>query len=75
MSEERLIRLERALAHQDAQISDLSAMVSQQWRDIDLLKNRLDRALHKLKEVEAHTGPAEGLSVSDAAAMEKPPHY
>ena len=42
-TEERITELEIALAHQDQTITDLSEMISQQWKEIENLKRELSR--------------------------------
>lgn len=64
MSEQRLQIIERALAHQDGQIQDLSAVVMRQGQEIERLKRLLERAQASIEEL--HEAP--GANV-------KPPHY
>ena len=76
--DDRLTKLEMMVAHQDRQIQDLSDMISRQWKDIDVLKLRLERVTKQLRESSsAIYDPAQegDLSVADIAAAEKPPHY
>ncbi len=78
MNDEILQNLEIMLAHHERQINDLSEMISDQWKQIEALKRQLVNAEGKLKALEA--GAAEsaqdaGMSVSDIAARDKPPHY
>lgn len=67
MNEERLDNVETALAHHERQIADLSAMITDQWREIERLKRLLAAAQDKIADVEAMTG--------GPAANVKPPHY
>lgn len=76
MSEERLNKIEATIAHQEQQISDLSEMITQQWKEIDTLKLRLKKAQERLGEMTPSLeNEREGLSVSEIAALDKPPHY
>jgi len=62
----RIEALERASAHQDQVIEDLNATIAAQWRDIDLLKRRLQKLDDELRDVEAGLPPPPN---------QKPPHY
>lgn len=76
MNNETLIKIETTLAHHDQQIQELNDVIHQQWKEIEMLKSKLVHVLAKMKEVEANASSAsEGLSVTDLAAQEKPPHY
>lgn len=76
MSEDRLTKIETLLAHQDQQIHDLNDMILLQGKEIDALKLRLERAQQKLLDIEsAGPGKEEGLSVTEQALRDKPPHY
>ena len=78
MTEERLTKIETLLAHHDQQIQDLSEIINLQRKEIEALKVRLDRTQNKLIELgEGGGAPAqqEGLSVSEQALRDKPPHY
>ncbi len=79
MDTDRLTKIEEYIADQEQQIQDLSDMVTKQWDEIEILKRRLSRTQEKLKTVEdtanAATKSGDATSVSEFAAMEKPPHY
>lgn len=78
MNEDKLQQIEITLAHQEQQIQDLNDMINRQWQDIDTLKKILKKTQDKLGEIESGTttnDPTDGLSVSELAAQEKPPHY
>ena len=79
MTEHKLNTIEEALAHQEQQIQDLSDMVICQGDEIILLKKHIRKLNDKIGMIEdsAGSGAADGenLSVSEAAAMNKPPHY
>lgn len=70
-----LYEMQMMLAHHERQIDDLSEMLRQQWHEIDNLKRQLERANAKIGELETIDPNAKPLSVSEMAAMEKPPHY
>ena len=42
--ERRVIALETALAHSQAELQDLSDVIARQWQTIDRMGRRLDRA-------------------------------
>ncbi|MCB9988699.1 MAG: SlyX family protein [Rhodospirillales bacterium] len=75
--EDRLTTIETQIAHQDQQIQELNAVITEQWKVIDALKAKLLRAEDKLEELRyrSETGDGEGLSPTEIAARDKPPHY
>jgi SlyX protein len=77
INDAKLQQIETALAHQDQQIQDLSEMVNRQWKEIEFLKRQLDKAQEKLSAFESSSAQSEAstMSVAEAAALEKPPHY
>ncbi len=68
--ENRLNKLEIKSSHQEAQINDLSEMVSDQWKLIERLGGILKKADARLESLENNStdGSSETLD-------EKPPHY
>lgn len=69
-------RLEEMLAHQEQKIQDLSDMVTRQWAEIDRLKAHLIKMQDKITFLEENPGADNtGLSTSDIAKLNKPPHY
>lgn len=58
--------IEITLAHLEQQITDLSDMVSRQWREIDRLRKSQTKDSERLDHLE-NNGPGAG--------SEKPPHY
>ncbi|NCO03817.1 MAG: SlyX family protein [Alphaproteobacteria bacterium] len=72
---DKLNALEEMLAHQDRQIQDLNDVVTRQWDEIDVLKRNLQRLGAKMQEMEVTTKDGDSLSVSEEAALNKPPHY
>jgi uncharacterized coiled-coil protein SlyX len=69
--------LQTALAHHERQIQDLSDIVMEQRKDIDRIRRLLDKTGQKLADLEqgATEGRAEGLSATEQALRDKPPHY
>lgn len=69
--------MQTTLAHHERQIQDLSDIVLEQRRDIDRLKLLLEKTGRKLADLEmaAAEGQGEGLSVTEQALRDKPPHY
>lgn len=76
MFEEKMNRIEEALAHQDQQIQDLSEMVIVQGAEIASLKKLISRLLDKVDGLEgASAAGGKTVSISEQAALNKPPHY
>jgi uncharacterized coiled-coil protein SlyX len=76
VSEERLIKIETLLVHQERQIQDLSDMINLQRKEIDTITRRLQKAQEKLSDLENTGGEREpDLSVAEQALRDKPPHY
>lgn len=77
MSTDDLQQIQTLLAHHERQIQDLSDIVMAQRKELDGLRARLQKTTQKLADIEgsrAETG-GEGLSVSEQALRDKPPHY
>lgn len=77
-NEDRLERIETLLAHQEKQIEELSEMTAEQWSEIARLKRKLDMTQQQLSEMShsAKDGKSEtGLTTTEIAALNKPPHY
>ncbi len=76
-NDETLADIQILLSHHERQIHELSDIVTGQAKEIERLKKRLDLAHEKLAEVEqtASEGRKEGLSVTEQALRDKPPHY
>lgn len=76
MDENRIDAIEIALAHQDQQIAELTEVINRQWQEIETLKRLLMKAEAKISSIASDGGdPHAGLSTTEIAAMEKPPHY
>lgn len=73
----RITELERLVAHQDKQIEELSDMTSAQWREIDALKTQVAYLARRIHDNANGTDDKSGeaKSVTEFAAMNKPPHY
>lgn len=77
-TDQKINNMEIMLAHQDRQIQELNDLVAKQWEEIDALKIYVRATKSKLDELENNIGEAgddNGLSVSDVAEKNKPPHY
>ncbi|MCB9991158.1 MAG: SlyX family protein [Rhodospirillales bacterium] len=72
---EKIEQLEIALAHQDRQIQDMSDMLGAQWKEIERLKRHLTKTEEKLQDYIDSAGEDAGLSPTEIAARDKPPHY
>ena len=66
--DEKIAALEIKLSHQEKQISDLSDMVTEQWKLIEKLGGLLSKADARIESLE-NNAPAPSL------LDEKPPHY
>ena len=76
MNDATLAKIETLLSHQEKQIHDLSDMVIAQGKEIETLKQRIERLNAKMTNVETAVADGrEGLSVAEQAALDKPPHY
>lgn len=73
--QDKLNALEEMIAHQDCQIQDLNDVVTKQWNEIDALKTKLERLGSKMEEIEVASKDGEGMSVTEEASLNKPPHY
>lgn len=60
--------LEIAIAHQDKVIAELSDVMNDQWREIEVLKKQLIRTNNKIDELEQSATPQNEADV-------KPPHW
>ncbi len=69
MDNEKLENIEIALTHHEKQIQDLNDVITDQWKHIELLNRRLDKALGKIEQLEENT------DASGAAPVDRPPHY
>lgn len=66
------------LTHQEKQIGELNDVVHQQWKEIEILKTRLNKTQNKilvLEEDVATASEGKNMSVTEMAKAEKPPHY
>lgn len=78
MNKEQIQRIEELLSHQDQQIQDLSDMIVHQGKDIKHLKShirKLEGRFDTMKDEQETGDDDQGLSISDMAARDKPPHY
>ena len=76
--DQKISDMEMMIAHQDKQIQELNDIVTKQWNEIDAIKTYMRATKSKLEELEHSLGEnseKKGMSVSDIAASEKPPHY
>tara|TARA_R110001592_G_scaffold27763_25_gene102937 strand:- start:17678 stop:17908 length:231 start_codon:yes stop_codon:yes gene_type:complete len=76
MTENKLIEIETTLAHHDQQLMEMSAVITDQWKEIETLKRKLSRAIDKIDQLghDADDG-GKALSGIEQAARDKPPHY
>lgn len=64
----RIDALEEKIAFQDQVIEDLNAAVTDQWREIDMLKRQLANLVEEVKEMELEAR-------APAGREPPPPHY
>jgi SlyX protein len=69
ISEEKLINLEVEIAHQSHKVEELSDVVANQAREIDVLTRRVRMLMERLAEQDLATGSSVPLS------DQKPPHW
>lgn len=65
--QERLTALEERLAHQDRTIEEMSALIADQWREIERLKRRMQL-------IDDQVAAVEQMARSEKAEP-PPPHY
>lgn len=76
MTDDRLDKIETLLAHHERQLLDLHEVMTRQWGEIDRLNLLLMRAADQIRLMGGDDDKSrEGLSVSELAALDKPPHY
>ncbi|PCI99490.1 MAG: slyX family protein [Alphaproteobacteria bacterium] len=76
MNEDKLQEIEIALAYQDQQLQELNTVITDQWKQMELLKARLDKALSKIDRLEGGGDDGDAsLSSIERAAQDRPPHY
>lgn len=78
IDKETIQYMQEMIEHQHRQISDLSDMLILQGRDIKMLEAKIKKLHGKLDMLDSEgAGGADkpALSVSEEAALNKPPHY
>lgn len=78
MNDDKIIDIETALAHHEQQITEMSEVITDQWKMIDALKSRLDKLLAKIERLEQspqEDDRNEALSGIEFARQNTPPHY
>ncbi len=79
MEEKSQINIEITLAHHEQQITDLNAVITDQWKEIDRLKRALDKVMAKIDQMEyeasGETSDDGKLSSIEKARRDIPPHY
>ena len=75
MTDEKLEQIEITLAHQDRQIQDMSDMIIAQGKEIDRLKQHIVKTEAKLQDYIDSANEDSGLTPTEIAARDKPPHY
>ncbi len=69
MTEDRITRLEEALAHQSALLEELNDVITSQATEIDLLNRRVAMLMQRAAEQEADN--LSGAPLAD----QRPPHW
>lgn len=69
MSDEqsRITKLEETVAHQAKTIEELSDQIAEQWKVVELARQKLDRLTERFLTLEEQS--------LEAPAITKPPHY
>jgi SlyX protein len=69
MSDEqsRITKLEETVAHQAKTIEELSDQIAEQWKVVELARQKLDRLTERFLTLEEQS--------LEAPAVTKPPHY
>ena len=79
MNEEKIIEIETAIAHHEQQLTEMSEVITDQWKMIDALKRALDKANAKIERLEGGSCDngqgGEALSGIEFARQNTPPHY
>ncbi|GGE49488.1 protein SlyX [Agaricicola taiwanensis] len=65
---ERLDRLETRVAYQDQAIEDLNQIITDQWKQLELLRRQFARLDEQVRDATAATGTSPGQEPP-------PPHY
>ena len=75
MNDKKIIDIQTTLAHHEQQIAEMSEVMTDQWKMIDALKKRLDKALAKIDQIEGGGAEDAALSGVDFARQNTPPHF
>jgi uncharacterized coiled-coil protein SlyX len=70
MNEDRITELESALAFQDKTLQDLSTVILQQQKELDLLKVQVKSIQRRLLQDKHEESPGDY-----SAEQDRPPHY
>ena len=74
MDQEKITQIEIALSHHEQQITEMSDVITDQWKMIDALKRKLDKVMAKM-EHSAQGDGGEALDGIERARQDIPPHY
>lgn len=75
MSDERITTLEMKLSHLETQFEDLNGVVLEQVEMIKYLRLKLEQTESKVASIGAGGEDNTGLSPTEIAERDKPPHY
>ena len=76
--DERLMGLEETVMHHERKIEDLSEVITRQWEMIDRMAAQIKAMQSHVVRLESGGRDAkseEGLSPTEIAALNRPPHY
>ncbi|MAM34828.1 MAG: SlyX protein [Micavibrio sp.] len=76
--EKRIEVLESKISYQEHLIEELSELTTAQWKEIEILKRRLQKTHEEIENYieEARESAGEkSLTPTEQAARDKPPHY
>ncbi|MGH1455897.1 MAG: SlyX family protein [Alphaproteobacteria bacterium] len=71
---DKIIDIEITLAHHEQQITEMSDLITDQWKMIEILKRRLDKALAKIDQI-SESGEEKAVSGIEFARQNTPPHF
>ena len=76
--EKRIEVLESKISYQEHQIEELSDLATAQWKEIEILKRRLQKTHEEIEnyiEEARESAGGKSLTPTEQAARDKPPHY
>ncbi len=75
MDQEKITEIETMLAYQEQQITEMSDVITDQWKTIDLLKRKLNKLEAKIEQGSDDSQSGEQIGSIERARQDIPPHY